>query len=865
MRKRPPGIPNELFTYERNKRRWTQGYIAQRLDMLEDRTVRRWERGESLPEPHFHRQLEMLFGKSKQELGFLEPGEMAYWHVPYSRNVLFTGREDILQKQLHDIFVAQRTDSTPRLPLALSGLGGVGKSQIAAEYAYRCRHQFYEDTFPVHTVLWLHASSRQAFLADVAALAQILDLPGKDEADIRQLIATFKAWLTQLTRWLLIFDDVEDFELFGDILPDEIKGRVLLTTQSHPTGTFAQRIPVEPLNTDAGAELLLRRAKLLPSEHTFDQAVAADKADARSLSKTLGGLPLALDQAGAYIEEVVISPADYAQIYQQQRSERLAQRGAVVSRESEHPESVEITVSLSVQKACERHPLARNILDFCTFLQPDAIPEELFQADEGFTFGTSILNDGIAALLRYSLVNRHPQEKTLSMHRLVQAVLQDTLEEKRHSWIQRAVRAVNVSFPDPEFGGTWPQRDWPQCERLVRHGTQIAPYTETEHIVSFEVGALLHKTALYLWNRRDFTKVEQLYQQALQVKRQSFGPEHPTVAASLNGLANLYYEQGRYAEAEPLYQQALQMRECLLGPDHPDLVSSLNGLAKLSYYAKTDYARAEVLYQRAIQITEKHLGYEHPYRAYLLLNLANLYSTQEQYKPAEVRYRNAIRIWEQQLGPQHPSTALAFNNLGVVYLRKHDYLQAGACFRRARQLWEEVLGKTSLRLVAALNNLAEAYLHQGKYAEAEPLYRQALLILEEHGGPEDADLVYPLSGLAELSRRQGKYSESWHHYKRALRLQKRVFGLQHPNTAEILDGLAQLEEAQGYYEKARILYTAARAVREQAFGLAHAATKETNQRLLALLRTMGRHDEAAQLEEILQIAENASESGKSSG
>lgn len=854
MRKRPPGIPNELLPYERKKRGWTQGDIASELGMLEDRTVRRWELGKSLPEPRFHPQLEALFGKSVQKLGFLEPGEIAYWHVPYARNVLFTGREDILHEQLHNTFLAQRAGSAARLPLALSGLGGVGKSQIAAEYAYRCRHQLYEDNLPVHTVLWLQASSRQALLADMTAFAQVLDVPGKDETDIRQLVGAFKAWLTQLTRWLLIFDNIEDFDLLKDVLPNEPEGRVLLTTRSQPTGTFAQVIPVEPLAPDTGAVLLLRRTKkLLPTEHTLEQAIPMDVTNARLLSEELEGLPLALDQAGAYIEETGVSLPAYRQRYQHERAKLLGRRGALVSKEGEHPDSVVVTFTLSFQKACEQHPLARDLLDFCAFLQPDAIPMELFQYDGGFQFNTTVFDEGIAALLRYSLLKCYTEEQTLSIHRLVQAVLQDTLkQEERCSWIQRVVRAVNGSFPDPEFGGTWPQRDWPPCERLVRHGVQIAPYLETEQIISLDTGALLHKTALYLWNRRDFTKVEQLYQQALQVKRQLFGPEHPTVAASLNGLANLYYEQGRYAEAEPLYQQALHMRECLLGPEHPDLLSSLNGLAKLSFYAKATYTEAEALYQRAICISEQHLGPEHLYMAYLLMNLANLYCDQEKYEQAEPLYRCALHIREQQLEPVHPSIAITISNLGTLYYQQGDYEQAEACFLQAQQMYEQVFGETHPQVAMPLTNLAEVYQHQGKYREAESLYQRALQIREEHLGSQHPALAYPLSGLANLYRRQENYEKALQLYKRALFLRTAAFGLQHPHTAEIMDGLGQVREAQGKYEKARIWYSRVRAVREQVFGFSHPSTIETYQRLMALLRTMGCYDEANQLEETLQ-------------
>lgn len=853
MRKPPPGIPNELLKYAREKQGWSQQELADRIDphkasknVVTVKTIQRWEQGKSAPTQDHLSQLQKLFNKSPAALGYPGEGKISFWRVP-RQNDFFTGRETILQ-QLHDIFQLQRAGPSARgRPVALSGLGGIGKSQIALEYAYRYRNYY-------HAVVWIQATSSQQFVSDLAALAHLLELPEYDTADSRVQMSAVKTWFSELTRWLLIFDNAEDFGAIERFLPSESHGHVLLTTQAQTTGKFADCIAVESLDDTTGAELLLRRADHIPLKGTVADATAVDVADAHSLSEELGGLPLALDQAGAYIEETGASLSEYLRLYQHEQAKLLAARGAIASEESGHPDSVVITVSLSVGKADKQHPLTRDILNFCTFLQSDAIPEELFQSDGGFQFGTTVFHEGIAALLRYSLIKRHTEENFLSMHRLVQAVLQDTLgNEEKQLWIERAVRAVNASFPDLEFGGTWPQRDWPACERLVRHGVQLALSRERVQLVSPEAGELLHKTALYLWNRRDFSDVESLYQQALQVRRQLFGTQHPDVAASLNSLANLYYEQGRYNEAEALYQQALRMRECLLGSDHPDLVPSLNGLAKLCYYAKADHTRAEALYQQAIRLTEGHLGVDHPYRAYLLMNLANLYSSQEQYQPAEACYRSAIHIWEQHLGPNHPSTALAYNNLGALYLRKRDYTQAEACFLRTRQLLEGLRGRTHPYIVPALNNLAEVYMLQGKYTEAEPLYHQALQLLEAQLGLEDSNLAYPLSGLGELYRLQGRYEASLHSYKRALRLRKKAFGLQHPSTAEIMDGLGQLQEAQGCYEKARILYAGVRAIREQVFGLSHSSTRETSQRLIALLHTMGQHDEATQLEATLQL------------
>jgi len=462
MRK-PPGIPNELFTYERKKRHWTQGDVADKISAPDERLIRRWEHGDVAPTPHYRGKLAAVFGKSARELGFPPDGQISFWHMPYRRNAFFTGREDSLQL-LRDTFLAQHTRPVPRLPLALSGLGGVGKSLIALEYAYRYREHY-------HTVLWLHAASYQDLVAGVTAVADLLDLPGKDTANPAQLIETLKEWLTQLTRWLLIFDNVENFQLLQGFLPAEIKGHLLLTTRSQSTGTHAHSIAVEPMGSNTGAELLLRRAKLTAVESTLEHIAAADAATARSLSKDMGGLPLALDQAGAYIEETAVSLSEYEQRYQEERRDLLHRRGSWVG-DGEHPEPVAVTFRLTFEKACERDPRAANILNFCAFLLPDAIPEELFQHDDSFKYGTTVFDEAIAALLRYSLIKRNTQVQTYSMHRLVQAVLIDDMpHDLQKQWRDRVVHAVNAAFPKPDFN------EWARCERLLSHALACAFWT----------------------------------------------------------------------------------------------------------------------------------------------------------------------------------------------------------------------------------------------------------------------------------------------------------------------------------------------------------------------------------------------------
>ncbi|GHO90208.1 hypothetical protein KSF_002560 [Reticulibacter mediterranei] len=211
-----------------------------------------------------------------------------------------------------------------------------------------------------------------------------------------------------------------------------------------------------------------------------------------------------------------------------------------------------------------------------------------------------LLNQAIEMLRAYSLVRRDPGEKMLSIHRLVQAVLQDQLlEAERRTWAERAMLGVGAAFPSDE-GDNLEQRG-----RLLAQALTATQAIKQYQFMGTEAGRLLFETASFLEVLDDYaTTAEPLYQRALHIREQVWGPESLETAFTLISLANLYYEQGKYAEAEPLYQRVLHSVEQQLGPEHPLVISPLNGLANL-YYEQSKYAEVEPLYQRALYIFEQ--------------------------------------------------------------------------------------------------------------------------------------------------------------------------------------------------------------------------------------------------------------------
>jgi tetratricopeptide (TPR) repeat protein len=760
------------------------------------------------------------------------------WNIPYPRNPFFLGRESELAQVRHRLLGGQPTALSQ--PQAISGLGGIGKTQLALEYVYRY-HQDYQ------AVLWARAESMEALISSYVAIASLLQLPEREAKEQEIIVQAVKIWLQTHRRWLLILDNADELMLLPDFLPPSLEGHLLLTTRAAATGRLAQRLEIATLPPEHGALFLLQRAGLIAPDAAFEQASTEEWELAVKISQELGGLPLALDQAGAYLEEIGMDLLSYWQIYQRHQNDLLRKRGGLIA---DHPEPIATTWSLSFQRAEEKNPAAADMLRLCAYLAPDTIAEEILtegalhlgprlapMATDAF-----LLNQAIEALRAYSLVRRDPGKKTLSIHRLVQAVLQSTLEEKEQRlWAERAMLAVNAAFPDAEYDA------WSQCERLLPQALAVTQSAEHYQMISEQAGRLFYETAVYLKDRARYVEAEPLFKRALYIQELRLGPEHPVVGYPLHGLAVLYKEQGRYAQAEPLYQRALRIWEQQLGPEHPQVVYPLTNLANL-YIEQGKFTQAESLHLRALHIREQQLGSEHPQVAHQLHGLANLYYEQSKYVEAEPLYQRASRIWEQQLGPEHPQVAYPLHGLANLYYRQGKYEEAEPLYQRALRIWEQQLGPEHSVAASSLNNLANIYSRQGRYVEAESLYQRALRIWEHQLGPEHPQVAHSLNNLANLCTLQEKYVEAEPLYQRALRIREQALGSQHPDVAETLHNLAQFWEMQGNSEEARAWFARALTVREHALGAQHPETTKTRTRLIALLHSMGQHEEAAHLE-----------------
>ena len=698
------------------------------------------------------------------------------------RNPFFTGREELL-KELRQEFTKKKAMS---LTQAISGLGGLGKTQTAIEYAYR-----YRDVYKA--VFWVRADSHLALSAGFVEIARLLNLPEKDAQSPDDAVRAVRRWLENNSDWFLVFDNADTPALLKGFRPHGAKGHILLTSRAQVFDTLgvAKPVEIEAMSAEEALQFLFARTA------RGDEKVPEREAAAQ-LALELGHLPLALEQAGAFITAKKVRFQDYLAGYRKRRLELLKESAPITG---DYPESVATTWAINFREVEKVSVAASDLLRASTCLSPDRIPLELItkgRSELGPALSAALadvndepfaLNRVLEPLTRFSFIRFDTDSQSYNVHRLVQEVLRDGMDANtQRVWAERTIRTLDDAFPNVEFS------NWPLCERLLPHAKVAAKLIEKWNIISKEAARLLNEAAYYSYERGQYADAEPLYQRSLAIREKALGPDHPEVARSLNNLALLYKEQGKYPETEPLYRRSLAIREKALGPDHLDVARSLNNLAEL-YRVQGKYAIAEPLHKRSLAIKERGLEPDHPDLASSLNNLAALYRRQGKYTEAEPLYTRALRIREKALGPEHPAVARSLNNLAALYHVQGRYAEAEPLLLRSLTIREKTLGPDHPDTAEVLNNVASLYYEQSKFIDAEPLYERSLSIRKNALGQDHPDIAQSFNNLAEVYRAQGKYTEAEPLYKRAMAILERTVGPNHPDVASVAENYSALLRA----------------------------------------------------------------------
>lgn len=650
-------------------------------------------------------------------------------------NRAFVGRTTELDALAQALVATGRSAITQ--PRAITGLGGIGKTQLALAYAYT--HLAGYDL-----IRWLRAEEPAVLAADYAGVAPALGLD-PETPDQAALIAAIRSRLEGQERWLLVFDNATEPRSLDPYLPRTGSGHVLVTARRTDWRSISQ-LPLGVMPEGEALELLTGRGDP-------EKLSAAELAEAKLLADDLGYLPLALAQARAYMDEAGKSLAGYRALLGTRRPAVLAKRKA----SPDYPASVAKTWDISLEAATAERPAARPLLELLAFFATEALSEALLAADPAALpedlRDELERDDAVAALNRFSLIRA--EAGSITVHRLVQAVTRDGLDETTLKVrAETALRLVYMALPRPG----WKHENWPTIDALLPHALEVAEVAERFGVVPEATVTILNETALYLEARAAWLAAEPLFQRAVDLQA-TVGSESPEMATLLSSLARVNWTTGRYDEAEQLLKRSIAIGEKSLGPEHPSVGDWLSGLAHV-YRDAGHNLEAELLFWRAITIGEKTLGAEHPTLAFWLNGLGVLYFNAGLHTKAEPLFRCAVHIGRKSLGSEHPDFATWLNNLGDLYRATRRRGKAEPLLRRALRIREKALGPNHPDVAETLNNLGVLHGDAHRPTKAEPLLRRSLTIIQESLASDHPRLVCALTNLAHVLDQLGGRKEA---------------------------------------------------------------------------------------------------------
>jgi uncharacterized membrane protein len=720
------------------------------------------------------------------------------------RPVFLAGREELLAA-LDAGLAATPERAGPRL-VALCGLGGAGKTSVAVEYAHRHLAEL--------GLCWQFAAEDPAVLAaEFAVLAA--QLGAREVVDPRDPVASVHAALARAgTEWLLIFDNVLDRAAVEPFMPPAGPGRVLVTTQSQhwPTG---QALAVPVLGREVAASFLV------------DRTCDPDRSAATELAAELDGLPLALEQAAAYMQATGTSLARYLPLFRTRQADLLA-RGEAAG----HPTDVAVTLGLALSRLADQ-AAAAGLMRVLAFLAPEPVPLTRLLAVEqaGERLGAEIAaavgpllgdpvaaGDAIIALRRYSLISPAGDGLVL-VHRLVQAVTRAQLPvQAAGQWKQAAAALVEGAVPpDPSLPASWPA-----YAVLLPHAWVVLDLTS----------AGLWRMAEYLGRSGSYPAARDLCRLIADAcrDRDAYGPEHPDALSARHELARWTAEAGDPTKARDQLAELLPIRVRVLGSEHPDTLITRTNLARWTGQAGEATGARDQL-AALLPIYEQVVGSEHPDTLITRNQLARWTGEAGDAAGARDQLAALLPIRERVLGPEHPNTLMTRHELARCTGQAGDPAGARDQFAAVLLVRERVLGRGHPHTLAARNNLARWAGQAGDATGARDQLAALLPVRERVLGPEHPDTLTARHNLALWAGQAGDATGARDQLAALLPIRERVRGSDHPHTLMTRHELARCTGQAGDPAGARDQLAALLPIRERVLGSDHPHTLMTRHEL----------------------------------
>lgn len=791
-----------------------------------------------VPEPSSSDATSPLSGSGPSDSGF-GPGTASrrVSNLP-PRNSRFTGRDELLALIGQSLVGDPTAAPGPSVPrgVALYGLRGVGKTQLALEYAHRHAADY-------DVIWWIPAELPVTIPGALVELGGHLGLDLPERAEREQVASEVLAELANRDRWLLLFDNASHPQDVAAHLPPTGQGHVLITSRITTWGGVASRVKVAVLDHSEAVAFLLRRTE------------TDGDTNAGLLAEELGFLPLALEQAAAYMEQAGLELGEYLALFRRRRQSLLA-KGEPLA----YGSTVPATFRLAFERITEQSPAAMQLLSLCAFLAPEVIPHWLVTARPALlpaelaeaTADEDLYTDTVGALHGFSLVER--DEHGLRVHRLVQAVARGELAaDAEAAWATRAVQLLREVWPaEPEQPS-----NWPGCLQLLPHVLTATEHAEQLNVAAQATAWLLHNAGVYLSVQADLTMSKATLERALAIAEGAYGPDHPNVAPILAQLGRVLRRTGDMYGAYAALRRALSIDEAAHGPEHPQVAWTLTHLGRVQRQLGNTEAALATLH-RALAIYEATYGPADPRMAWTLTHIGRAMRRLGDYAGAHQAMRRALHINEASYGAMHPAVGWTVGHLGRILRRRGDYPAASAALQRSIIIHEATFGPHHPETAWSLISYATVLRRLGKLEEAYAALRRALEIHETAYGPDHPQVAWNLTHLGRVLLDLGDLEAAHAALQRGLAINEAVYGRGHPETAWTLTHLASVLRRLGDLDGAQAALEQALTVNETTYGASHPEVAATLTVLGPVLADLSQLDGAhAALQRAVEIAEAA--------
>ncbi|KAL2864142.1 uncharacterized protein BJX67DRAFT_225831 [Aspergillus lucknowensis] len=707
--------------------------------------------------------------------------EKRHWMVPFLRSVNFVGREEELAK-IEDLTQIGQSR------IAICGLGGVGKTQIAIELAYRTRERD-----PSCSILWIpctsYASVEQAYLG----IAETLAIQGVQPTEVKEHVKTYLS-RNRGQKWLLIFDNADDVDMwFGggsvttsliDFLPQSEQGCILFTTRNRKLAVklaSSSVINISEPDTKTGLKIL--------ENGLIRKGLLEKKEAAVALLEQLMFLPLAITQAAAYISSNDIELGDYTTLLQEQELDVIEVLSEDFEGEGRYKEiinPVATTWLISFQQIQQKDPLAVEYLAFMACINPRDIPQSLLP--EAMSKKKRI--DALGILKAFSFINEQGKDNTLSLHRLVYLATRNWLRKQGQFslYIQKAADHFSQVFPNNNHEN---QKIW---RKYLPHALSMineeAFKTEQRRYVK-----LIRNIARCLQADGRYNEAVMLFEDNMNLQKRGESYHDLSALTAMADLGSIYCIQGRWNEAEKLEMQVMETSKTVLGAEHPDTLRSMVNLA-LTYLNQGQWNEAEKLSIQVMETFKTVLGAEHPSTLSTMANLASTYGRQGRWNEAEKLFVQVMETRKTVLGAEHPDTLTSMANLALIYLKQGQWKEAEELQAKELELCSKALGPEHPNTLTSVANLASTYWSHGQWNEAEKLFVQVMETFKTVLGAEHPSTLSTMANLASTYRKQEQWNKAEKLEVQVMETRKTVLGAEHPDTLTSMNNLAKTWHSQ---------------------------------------------------------------------